>query len=300
MARIRSVHPGVFTDEAFVGVCPLARLFLIGLWTEADDNGVFSWKPLTLKMRILPGDTADAAAFLSDLEQAGIIRRFEVDGSEYGAIRNFRKFQRPEKPRTSHPLPAEIAAYVGLECTTHPGSGKALAPMGGGCVAEGSVANKELVADESPTPRGISGQIGMVIGEEDTHTSNKPDVCVSSDDEDPEPDLFEDGETEPKAKSSNGELLREAVEVWNEVAGQAGRPRVSRLTGRRSAALRVRLRDDLGNDLERWRNYVMSICASRFLRGETDSTWPGATFDWALKPDNLAKVREGQYRDRES
>ena len=64
MARIRSVHPGLFTDESFMSASPLARIVMIGVWTEADDNGVFEWKPLTLKARLLPADNADMAAIL--------------------------------------------------------------------------------------------------------------------------------------------------------------------------------------------------------------------------------------------
>jgi hypothetical protein len=49
MSRIRSIHPGFFADETFVMLSPLARLFWIGLLTEADDQGIFEWKPVTLK-----------------------------------------------------------------------------------------------------------------------------------------------------------------------------------------------------------------------------------------------------------
>ncbi len=41
MARIRSIHPGLFTDEAFMALSLLARVVLPGLWTECDDQGVF-------------------------------------------------------------------------------------------------------------------------------------------------------------------------------------------------------------------------------------------------------------------
>ncbi|OSJ19761.1 hypothetical protein BST63_01165 [Bradyrhizobium canariense] len=63
-ARIRSIHPRLFTDEAFVSCLPLARLLLLGIWTEADDHGVFEWKPRTLKMRLLAGDQAEVADLL--------------------------------------------------------------------------------------------------------------------------------------------------------------------------------------------------------------------------------------------
>ena len=71
MARIRSIHPGIFTDEAFASASMAARMLLIGIWTEAYDDGVFEWKPLTLKMKIFPGDSVDINAVLSELGGSG-------------------------------------------------------------------------------------------------------------------------------------------------------------------------------------------------------------------------------------
>ena len=67
MARIRSVHPGFFTDEDLVGTSLPARLLFIGLGIEADDKGIFEWKPITIKMRIFPADNVDVEALLSEL-----------------------------------------------------------------------------------------------------------------------------------------------------------------------------------------------------------------------------------------
>lgn len=123
MARIRSVHPGLFTDESFMSATPLARIVMIGLWTEADDNGVFEWKPLTLKARLLPADNADMAAMLDELAALNIICGFEHGVRSFGAIRNFRKYQRPKKPNAVHPLPSKIAVYVGLDDDGSPSVG---------------------------------------------------------------------------------------------------------------------------------------------------------------------------------
>lgn len=113
MPRIRSVHPGFFTDEAVVGCSMAARVLLIGLWTEADDGGVFSWKPITLKMRILPADTADVNALLAELEAANVIRRYEAEGGNWGAIRNFMVFQRPKSPKQTHPRLGWVPDFCG-------------------------------------------------------------------------------------------------------------------------------------------------------------------------------------------
>ena len=96
MARIRSVHPGLFTDEAFMTASPLARLLIIGIWCEAHDDGVFEWKPLTLKVRLMPADSVEVAPLLAELEALGFVRRFQAGGRPYGVVRNFQKYQRPK------------------------------------------------------------------------------------------------------------------------------------------------------------------------------------------------------------
>jgi hypothetical protein len=114
MSRIRSIHPGFFTDERLVSVTPEARLLFLGIGVEADDKGIFEWKPVTLKMRLFPADNFDVAALLVDLEREGVILSYEIDGRKYGAIRNFRKHQRPKTPNDVHPITPDISNYVGL------------------------------------------------------------------------------------------------------------------------------------------------------------------------------------------
>lgn len=114
MARIRSIHPSLFTDEAWVSCSPLARVLYIGLMTDADDQGLFEWKPLQIRMRLLAGDNADVPALLAELVSANLIAALESGGKKLGAIRKFRRFQRPKKPNAIFVLPPEWGTYVGL------------------------------------------------------------------------------------------------------------------------------------------------------------------------------------------
>lgn len=114
MSRIRSIHPGLFTDDAFMSASSPARVLLVGLWTEAWDDGVFEWKPVTLKARVLPADNVNIPALLSELTSLKFIQEFTLGAKQYGAIRNFRKFQRPKKPNSSGLLPDNLRTYVGL------------------------------------------------------------------------------------------------------------------------------------------------------------------------------------------
>lgn len=113
MSRIRSIHPGIWTDEEFVGLSSFARLLFIGIWNECDDKGLFVWSPLQLKMRVLPADNIDAAALLDELATSNSVRKYEIGGKSYGAVRNFAKFQRPKKPNDVHPASPQILAYAG-------------------------------------------------------------------------------------------------------------------------------------------------------------------------------------------
>ena len=45
MSRIRSIKPEFFTSEDIVSMTPLARLFYVSLWCEADREGRLDWKP---------------------------------------------------------------------------------------------------------------------------------------------------------------------------------------------------------------------------------------------------------------
>lgn len=113
MARIRSVHPGLWTDGAFIKLSSNARLLVIGLWTEADDGGAFAWDPDTLHARLFPRDDIDMEVLLAELTARNFVGRCEVEGKALGVIRNFCRFQHPERPRYVWDLPAEWQRYAG-------------------------------------------------------------------------------------------------------------------------------------------------------------------------------------------
>jgi hypothetical protein len=93
----------------------------------------------------------------------------------------------------------------------------------------------------------------------------------------------------PSAKHMAGQM----VEVWHDECGDI-LPRVEKLTDKRQRMANARLQDDLGGDLEAWRAVCRRIRASPFLRGETGN-WPGADFEWCIRPNNLPKIMEGKY-----
>ena len=128
MSRIRTVKPELFRHENLFDAelesgLPL-RLAFIGLFTVADCEGRFLWKPRTIKLDVLPHDLIDFAHVLNALERHGFIQSYEVDGMKYGWIPSFTKHQRlqgkeieagsrlPAKPREIPESNREASGYL--------------------------------------------------------------------------------------------------------------------------------------------------------------------------------------------
>lgn len=93
MARIRTIKPEFFTSEDIVCMTPLARLFYVALWCEADREGRLEWKPLTFKMRYLPGDQCDVSQVAQELIERGLVILYKADGRQYAEIPTFTEHQ---------------------------------------------------------------------------------------------------------------------------------------------------------------------------------------------------------------
>lgn len=103
MARIRTIKPDFFTSEDIVLLSPLARLFYIALWCEADKEGRFAWKPKTFKLRYLPGDNCDIEALADELLNACLVVLYE--GGTLAYIPSFGKHQHINPRESASVLP---------------------------------------------------------------------------------------------------------------------------------------------------------------------------------------------------
>jgi len=99
MPRIRSIKPCFFRHEGLQelevehkGKYPM--FVFSALWGHCDRLGRFRWKPKTLKLDILPFIPFDMEKTLLILEQAGYIKRYDIDGERYGFIPTFTEHQR--------------------------------------------------------------------------------------------------------------------------------------------------------------------------------------------------------------
>jgi hypothetical protein len=97
MPRIRTIKPDFFKHEALFEAeqetgLPL-RLAYIGLWTQADREGRFLWRPRPLKLDVLPYDECDFGRVLDALATRGFLVKYSDGKRDIGAIPSFLRHQ---------------------------------------------------------------------------------------------------------------------------------------------------------------------------------------------------------------
>ena len=108
MARIRTIKPEFFTSHDIVSLSPLARLFYVSLWCEADREGRLGWNVKTFKMRYLPADDCDIESLSNELIEANLIILYEADGKEYAEIPSFKNHQVINNRESESIIPARV------------------------------------------------------------------------------------------------------------------------------------------------------------------------------------------------
>ena len=169
MSRIRSLHPSQWTEEDFVQCSPMARLLLLGLRNEADDHGVFEWRPLSLKLRVLPADNVEIDELLAELVGRGQIVRFEADGHSYGVCMAWGQTSRhpsyryPEPPAglqnltdTGGSTHADSGSLTDTGGSTHADSGSLTDTGGSTHAVEESESESESEREGAPAPAGAA------------------------------------------------------------------------------------------------------------------------------------------------
>ena len=116
MARIRTLKPSFWADEAVADLSRDARLLLIGLISFADDEGRFLASTTAISGYVFPHDDLPATRvrkWLDEIEDSGVIRLYSVNRREYGAFPKWRSHQRISKPQTSAlPAPPTLRAVI--------------------------------------------------------------------------------------------------------------------------------------------------------------------------------------------
>ncbi|WP_328186970.1 hypothetical protein [Marinobacter sp. OP 3.4] len=272
MARARNIKPGFFTNDDLGELSPLARLGFIGLWGQADFNGNMKYKPKRLKVEVLPYDNVDFAELVGELQQAGFVEIYQVDGEDYLHVVNFRKHQRPHKNE----------------------------------VLRGTDIPQPVTGDD---PNGTDPERNGIETEQerDENVSNPPDtgyLIPDSGYQIPESKTPSSGDdsapsSESKPQPKDPVEYQAIVDMYNELLGDF-LPEVVKLNTKRKSLMRARWKEvfgknSRGSDLDFWRRYFLHVRRSKPLTGTKDGfNWrPG--FDWLLNESNMTRVIEGEF-----
>lgn len=150
MARIRSVHPDICTDEVLARLSGDVERCYVRLWTHLDDEGRAVDNPLLIKAALFPLvetiSTSDVDGWLARLADAGLVRRYEVDGRRYLTAKPdaWARWQKPRRKVDSKLPEPPCADNVG----TPPDNGPQC-PTGGGDVGGGEMEMDEEKEGES-------------------------------------------------------------------------------------------------------------------------------------------------------
>lgn len=153
MGRIRTIKPAFFKHEELfeaekASSLPL-RVAFSGLWTVADRDGRFAWKPRALKTDVLPYDDVDFVFVLEALVKFGFVVKYTIGGREFGYIPSFGEHQ-VVNPRESKSVIPPHDAWRRVDANANPAHGEG---KGKGREEEGKV-------DVSVAARVLSERIG--------------------------------------------------------------------------------------------------------------------------------------------
>lgn len=110
MPRKRMIDSAYWSDEEVGMWSSDAKLFYIGLWNFADDEGRFRAVPKLLKAQIFPYSDIDMEQVIDETKSK--IQYYEDRGQKYGWVKNFKKHQYLSKKIPSR-LPAPPSVEEG-------------------------------------------------------------------------------------------------------------------------------------------------------------------------------------------
>jgi hypothetical protein len=114
MARIRSIYPEACRSRKLAALTPAAERCWWRLQVHLDDEGRAEDEPDTFAsllfqvMRDVTPGMVDR--WLWEMAEAGLIDRYEVNGTNYLAVVRWSDFQHPQKPKRSPIPPAQSAS----------------------------------------------------------------------------------------------------------------------------------------------------------------------------------------------
>ncbi|MCW0102562.1 hypothetical protein [Burkholderia pseudomallei] len=285
-------HEDLFEAEQETGL-PL-RVAFIGLFTCADREGRFKWRPRTLKLAVLPHDAVDFSRVLDALVTRGFLVRYASEsGEEIGLIPTFTKHQVINNRETPSDLPAPPA---NLDLTG---------------ISTRTPTRDPRVDDASDTRAQGKGKEGK--GKEGKGKEGNEEANASVDSGAPAPVVDLLGAAVANAGDSESAALHcpiaRIVKAYHDL--MPDNPRVKVLNDKRKRAIAARWREASKLDckpfgystveagLNAWRAFFTVCAQSEFLTGKARAQ-PGkppfiADIDFLMSPEAFAKCLENKY-----
>lgn len=116
-ARKRTIDPGIWSDGGFMQLSDGARLFFLGLISNADDEGRGSAGTKSLAARIFPSEGGERITAIEGYK-AEVVEYthtvfYEAAGSDYYALLKWKDYQRVDHPQLSAIPPPSMARQAG-------------------------------------------------------------------------------------------------------------------------------------------------------------------------------------------
>jgi hypothetical protein len=108
----RWISPDFFNDPDLLDLPPEARLLFVGLWCLADREGKLLDRPRRIKHQVLPYDAVDVDDLLWQLQAAGSIVRYRLEGHSLVQVTNFTDHQPIHNREAASKLPDFTIASI--------------------------------------------------------------------------------------------------------------------------------------------------------------------------------------------
>ena len=269
MARSRNLKPGFFKNELWGECHPLTRLLFAGLWCLADRAGRLEDRPKRIRAEVLPYDDGSVDDMLNELNRAGFILRYQVDGQRFILVRNFAKHQNPHhrEAESTIPAPSEDSAKAGQD-HDEPRASLGLSSD----KPETSRADSLNLIPDSLN-QGSDADASVVAGKAVDHCPHQEIIALYQ----------KHLPTLPGPKIWEGKRAEALRARWRWV-----------LTGKKASGQRYAT--DRESGLRFFEGFFEYAAQSDFLTGR-NGKWSGCDIAWLLKSENFVKVLEGKYLD---
>lgn len=114
MARIRTMKPTFWGSATVAQLTRDARLLLLGLISNADDDGRFLASPNAINGAVFPNDDlppAKVARWLDELVDAGVVHLYTVASVRYGCLPTWHEHQVIDRYSPSPLPPPDIECH---------------------------------------------------------------------------------------------------------------------------------------------------------------------------------------------